>query len=624
MVDAMAPSRLRLLLFAGVALAQSDTDGHERHKVGKSSQVEMALLLLLAAVLVFSIFLYQRFVRDRDRVAEEDLERIKTTDKCLKAILKNFSIQKLEENKFRGITKKLQTASLDRHCGTLCRLHMRSVLAGSEQRPILDEITGTFEAYHLSAIMGPSGCGKSTLLDVLTGKKKTDSKWTVKGDILINSQKIDIETIKPIIGFVPQERMGHCRWHDAPWHDAQCSSSDGCQDDVVHEGLTVRENIFFSAAKRMPPHTSGSRLQAITNDVLQVLQLEPKQNLLVGNRTRTGEGLSGGQKKRVNVGIELAACPTILFLDEPTSGLDSLSKRWPCCGAVDSCGDATASLLLVQQLKRMARLGVTIAMVIHQPRYDLFTLLDDVLLSQSQKWAHTAAAANSRDNICCSSARLGTLEKMGGRLAYMGPTVQAKEHFQALGLDMPANWNPADWMMDILSGQNLDQSNCRRSTNGCGFLPFKVPLVARIPMSEIPAALFQRWNELPAPQGKTIFRRGMSAYDKADNDEEFQMIHQHCKDAWSAVAPPHVRLEADGFAQVLKSCLGAIPEPDIVSDIMKRASLYETRHNSSLYLHDASSGQQPYITMRAFSNYLVSFRGLTLKEPRVEPKIFFL
>ncbi|CAE7261792.1 ABCG24 [Symbiodinium pilosum] len=182
---------------------------------------------------------------------------------------------------------------------------------GSEERNILDEITGTFEAGRLSAIMGPSGCGKSTLLDVLTGKKKTDSKWTVKGDILINNQKIDIESIKPIIGFVPQ-------------------------DDVVHEGLTVRENIFFSAAKRMPATTSNSRLRAITNDVLQVLQLEPKQNLLVGNRTRTGEGLSGGQKKRVNVGIELAACPTILFLDEPTSGLD-----------------ATASLLLVQQLRRM-------------------------------------------------------------------------------------------------------------------------------------------------------------------------------------------------------------------------------------------------------------------------------
>ncbi|CAE7914035.1 ABCG25 [Symbiodinium necroappetens] len=145
----------------------------------------------------------------------------------------------------------------------------------------------------------------------------------------------------------------------------------------------------------MPRGTRSSRLRAITNDVLQVLQLESRQNLLVGNRVRTGEGLSGGQKKRVNVGIELAACPTILFLDEPTSGLD-----------------ATASLMIVQQLKRMARLGVTIVMVIHQPRYDLFTLLDDVLL-------------------------LGTLEDKGGRMAYMGPTVQAKSHFEHLGLQMP-------------------------------------------------------------------------------------------------------------------------------------------------------------------------------------------
>ncbi|CAE7477895.1 ABCG25, partial [Symbiodinium pilosum] len=104
------------------------------------------------------------------------------------------------------------------------------------------------------------------------------------------------------------------------------------------------------------------------------------------------------------------ACPTILFLDEPTSGLD-----------------ATASLMIVQQLKRMARLGVTIVMVIHQPRYDLFTLLDDVLL-------------------------LGTLEDKGGRLAYVGPTLQCKSHFQSYGLRMPENWNPADWMMDILSG----------------------------------------------------------------------------------------------------------------------------------------------------------------------------
>merc|ERR1719188_2847094 len=132
------------------------------------------------------------------------------------------------------------------------------------------------------------------------------------------------------------------------------------------------------------------RVVKITNDVLQVLQLEAQQNIRVGNRT-TGGGLSGGQRKRVNVGLELAACPTLLFLDEPTSGLD-----------------ATGSLMLVRQLQKMTQLGMTIVMVIHQPRYSLFTLVDDVLL-------------------------LGA----GGRTAYIGPTSGAKAYFEQLGFAMP-------------------------------------------------------------------------------------------------------------------------------------------------------------------------------------------
>merc|ERR1719188_918368 len=132
------------------------------------------------------------------------------------------------------------------------------------------------------------------------------------------------------------------------------------------------------------------RVVKITNDVLQVLQLEAQQNIKVGNRT-TGGGLSGGQRKRVNVGLELAACPTLLFLDEPTSGLDS-----------------TGSLMLVSQLKKMTQLGMTIVMVIHQPRYSLFTQIDDVLL-------------------------LGK----GGRTVYTGPTDRAVEYFEGLGFTMP-------------------------------------------------------------------------------------------------------------------------------------------------------------------------------------------
>ena len=81
-----------------------------------------------------------------------------------------------------------------------------------------------------------------------------------------------------------------------------------------------------------------------------MLQLEPQQSKLVGNRA-TGQGLSGGQRKRVNIGLELAACPTLLFLDEPTSGLD-----------------ATSALEVMATLRRFCATGRAVAVTIHQPR----------------------------------------------------------------------------------------------------------------------------------------------------------------------------------------------------------------------------------------------------------------
>merc|ERR1719188_255946 len=108
---------------------------------------------------------------------------------------------------------------------------------------------------------------------------------------------MELSELKDVMGFVPQ-------------------------DDVVHDIMTVRENITFSARLRNSQGTTNNRIEKIVEDVLHVLQLEAQQNIRVGNRM-TGGGLSGGQRKRVNVGLELAACPTLLFLDEPTTGLDS-------------------------------------------------------------------------------------------------------------------------------------------------------------------------------------------------------------------------------------------------------------------------------------------------------------
>merc|ERR1719277_1933114 len=129
------------------------------------------------------------------------------------------------------------------------------------------------------------------------------------------------------------------------------------------------------------------------------MQIDHIQNKIVGSVEQ--RGISGGQRKRVNIGLELAAQPTVLFLDEPTSGLDS-----------------TSSLAVALSLKRMCQLGMSSIMVIHQPRYSLFTLFDDVLL-------------------------LGK----GGQTVYLGPSVGAKSYFEGLGFVMPANENPADWFM---------------------------------------------------------------------------------------------------------------------------------------------------------------------------------
>ena len=493
----------------------------------RQTKVAILALLCFSVLILASCFLFQRYTRSRDENAAKELQRLQETDQFLLEVLGNCSIQRLEQSKFRGITRKLHTATLefqDIRC---------EVKSDAGVVTVLDDLSGFFEAGHLSAIMGPSGSGKTTFIDVLTGKKKTDGKWTVSGDILINGTKQSIESLKPVIGFVPQ-------------------------DDVVHEGLTVRENISFSAKKRMPSGTSSARIRKITDDVMQALQLEPKQNMLVGNRVQSGEGLSGGQKKRVNVGLELAACPTILFLDEPTSGLD-----------------ATASLVLVQQLKRMAKLGMTIIMIIHQPRYSLFTLIDDVCL-------------------------LGT----GGKLAYIGPTINAKPYFEKLGLEMPPNENPADWMMDVLCGE-VD------------------PQYSRIAKADLPAALFQRWRANPNP-GPTI--RAPPGRASSALETDVQYITKHIKDAWrEAARSDSMALEEEHFAKVLKALTGFAPSDTVTEEIMRRVKQIDHGRHSIEYFgtlngtYASQLDEVLTVTQRSFTRYMLIFRGININDYSVSP-----
>ncbi|XP_019175557.1 PREDICTED: ABC transporter G family member 28-like [Ipomoea nil] len=245
-----------------------------------------------------------------------------------------------------------------------------------KDKHLLRCVSGKFSPGHVSAIMGPSGAGKTTFLSALTGKA---TGCTMTGLILINGQPECMRSYKKIIGFVPQ-------------------------DDTVHGNLTVEENLWFSARCRLPADLGKPEKVLVVERVIESLGLQHVRDSLVG--TVEKRGISGGQRKRVNVGLEMVMEPSLLILDEPTTGLDSSSSQ-----------------LLLRALRREALEGVNICMVLHQPSYTLFRMFDDFIL----------------------------LAK-GGQTVYHGPVKKVEEYFAGLGIHIPERVNPPDHFIDILEG----------------------------------------------------------------------------------------------------------------------------------------------------------------------------
>ncbi|KAL4011145.1 hypothetical protein IC575_028194 [Cucumis melo] len=243
-------------------------------------------------------------------------------------------------------------------------------------RHLMRCVTGKIMPGKVSAVMGPSGAGKTTFLSALAGKV---TGCTMSGMILINGKTESIHSYKKIIGFVPQ-------------------------DDIVHGNLTVEENLWFSARCRLSADLLIPEKVLVVERVIESLGLQAVRDSLVG--TVEKRGISGGQRKRVNVGLEMVMEPSLLILDEPTSGLDSSSSQ-----------------LLLKALRREALEGVNICMVVHQPSYTLFNMFDELIL----------------------------LAK-GGLTVYHGPVKKLEEYFATLGITVPERVNPPDYFIDILEG----------------------------------------------------------------------------------------------------------------------------------------------------------------------------
>lgn len=176
------------------------------------------------------------------------------------------------------------------------------------------------------------------------------------------------------------------------------------QDDNVMPQLTVKENLLHSARIRLPSKWKEVEIQEHVKILLECLELTDVQDSLVGDMINPG--ISGGQRRRTSIGIELASAPMALVLDEPTSGLD-----------------AASALAIMKLLKAICQQGVTVVCIIHQPRFEIFQCLDRLLLFAD------------------------------GREIYFGKASEVTNFFRTAGFDTPTGSNPADVIMDIICGQ---------------------------------------------------------------------------------------------------------------------------------------------------------------------------
>ncbi|XP_010274916.1 PREDICTED: ABC transporter G family member 11 [Nelumbo nucifera] len=246
-------------------------------------------------------------------------------------------------------------------------------LPNGEAQKVLEGLTGYAVPGTLTALMGPSGSGKSTLLDALSSRLAANA--FLSGSILLNGRKTKLS-------------FG--------------TAAYVTQDDNLIGTLTVRETILYSARLRLPDKMPWSEKQELVESTIVEMGLQDCADTVVGNWHL--RGISGGEKRRVSIALEILMRPRLLFLDEPTSGLDSAS-----------------AFFVTQTLRSLSRGGRTVICSIHQPSSEVFELFDRLYLLS------------------------------GGKTVYFGQASDAYEFFAQAGFPCPALRNPSDHFLRCIN-----------------------------------------------------------------------------------------------------------------------------------------------------------------------------
>uniref|UniRef100_A0A1B6C8R7 ABC transporter domain-containing protein n=1 Tax=Clastoptera arizonana TaxID=38151 RepID=A0A1B6C8R7_9HEMI len=259
-------------------------------------------------------------------------------------------------------------------------------LKKDSRRVILKCVSGRFKAGELSAILGPSGAGKSSLLNAISGYRSKG----ITGKLLVNGQPRDESKFRKMSCYITQE-------------------------DLLQPMLTLNELMMFAADLKLSS-VEKKQKKAVVNDIQSMLGL-------VECKHTTTECLSGGQKKRLSIALELINNPPVLFLDEPTSGLDNVT---------------TATT--IRLLRTLAHQGRTVVCTIHQPSASLFGLFDNV---------YVLAA---------------------GLCVYQGATGELVPFLSSVGLLCPTYYNPADFVIEATDGEDEKNISLLSTATGNGKL----------------------------------------------------------------------------------------------------------------------------------------------------------
>ncbi|KAF9428498.1 hypothetical protein BGZ94_002168 [Podila epigama] len=247
-----------------------------------------------------------------------------------------------------------------------------------KEKQLLKEVDVVFPAGELTAILGGSGAGKTSLLNALLHRTPSDLKMT--GGIYFNDTKNpSLRMINGVCSYVRQD------------------------DNFLLSHLTVRETLQYAAELKMNNSLTKEQKYTKVEDIIDLLGLRDCADVVIGNAAV--KGCSGGQRRRVSIGIQLVTEPACLFLDEPTSGLDALTAK-----------------AVVLTLKQIAASGRTVVCTIHQPRADIWHVFDNVVLLVT-----------------------------GGCAAYSGRADRVVEYFEEAGHVAPEFTNVPDFILDTAS-----------------------------------------------------------------------------------------------------------------------------------------------------------------------------